>query len=280
MSQEMPPSRNKPKDKHDKMSAAEFFQMEMESEQPLIEIQVAEGLRGNGQIVQVVQENRLTIDRQKSACAEDEQNDKDSDSSDEEEQPKNMMEVDFDALIKNKTEKQLTDIASSLTRQYTHKDFPSKASKLLKRLERIWKKGEKQAEKAKDGKCGKCKKAKNGELSGLCKSCRSSIKYYRKKLDPSSYKECADCQKARFIYCNKRCQSCYEKDRKKRKSDALKKASKRSKSPNLSNRPQSLKCVSCSETITEGSQMDNTCSDCFDKFLRADFALKHQTRSA
>jgi len=157
---EMPSSSNKLKGKHDKMSAAEFFQMEMESEQPLIEIQVAEGLRGNGQIVQVVQETRLATNRQKSACAEDEQNDKDSDSSGKEEQPKDIMKVDFDALIKKKTENQLIDIASSFTRQYTHTDFPSKASKLLKRFERIWKKYKKQAEKIKDGKCGKCKKVK------------------------------------------------------------------------------------------------------------------------
>jgi len=81
----------------------------------------------------------------------------------------------------------------------------------------------------------------------------------------------------KFIRCKERCQNCYKKDGKKQKSDALKESNKRSKfpthqfqgfpgvvqaldQPDEASRPQSLKCFGCSETITEESPMDNTCS--------------------
>jgi hypothetical protein len=149
----------------------------------------------------------------------------------DEEQIGDIMEMDFDALIKGKSEDKLIEIGSLLTRQCKHKDFATKAVKLSKVLEEIWAAGVKKFEKNKDQKCIKCKKEKVGGHIGRCGKCYEKLTYWRKRLKSELYKKCPDCREVKFLCSVGRCGSCYNKDLQKRKREALKEATKRAISP-------------------------------------------------
>jgi len=149
----------------------------------------------------------------------------------DEERIDDIMKQDFDALIKNKGERELFRTASLLIRQFKHKDFATKAVKLSKVLEKIWAADVKKFEEKNDGKCVKCKNDKIGGRIGRCGKCYEKVKYWRKKLRPGSYNKCHDCREVRFLKCAERCDTCYRKNLEKRKREALEEALKRASSP-------------------------------------------------
>jgi len=149
----------------------------------------------------------------------------------DEERIDDIMNLDFDKLIKGKSEDKLMQIGSLLGRQFKHKDFETKAEKLSKLLEKIWKTATVKAKENDDDKCIKCGGDKIGGWTGRCQKCYDKVLRSRKRLNPASYKECPDCGEVKFLVRAGRCETCYRKDLDKRKLEALEEANKRASSP-------------------------------------------------